>query len=770
MSPFVSRTLPATHRFLLALAFAIVAGTVCWRVSVPRLASAADESGPTKSGPTERDPTERDPIDPGLSDPAGAPWQDLPAILPDSRTEDELDRVEALALMAHGALLSQRQRFLPALRRYQRAWRSDPDVVDVLRDIVPLAFSLNRAEEATRYAVLAVEQHSRDGRLLEQLGDYLAAKGELDRAIRLYERALAIARQADKAVSIQVQLKLGRAAFLTGEFQRAAVAFDSVRQALDAPEKFGLDDSQIEDLLDESGPTYTLFGETFLRAERLDDAVAMFRRAAREDNQPSLLLYQQARVEAERKNWAKAGELLEQYWRQPLETTTTEPYELLALVMSNTRETAEQARAETIARLRSLVERQPDNVALVDYLARLIVVAGDSDEALRLYESSLEKNSDDGTLLAGLAAVCLHKQDDAQLLNVLGRLMLADESVRSLGDELTGLTKDAERLKRLLGKARQWAEKDTLPTGAALAVAQIALLGEQFDAAERFFELARKEESPGSGEVLTVWGLGMFMAQQYERAAEVFRKAIQDDALADEAAQLYYYLAGSLALSDQNDEAIRAAKRAVALEPDSVDYHGRIAWIHYQAEQDAKAEAAYRELLERFDDRTDAATREVLREARLVLSNLCVRGQRFEEGVEWLQQVLDEFPEDIGAKNDLGYLWADSQQHLRRALRMIQEAVAGDPENVAYRDSLGWAYHRLGQNEKALRELQLAAQGPDIDGVILDHLGDIHWQLGQFDEARSAWRRAVDAFRRDAQPDKQPPIDAKLRRQDDKIE
>ena len=47
--------------------------------------------------------------------------------------------------------------------------------------------------------------------------------------------------------------------------------------------------------------------------------------------------------------------------------------------------------------------------------------------------------------------------------------------------------------------------------------------------------------------------------------------------------------------------------------------------------------------------------------------------------------------------NDLGYLWADENQHLQRAYRMIQKAVEGDPDNAAYRDSLGWVLYRLGR-------------------------------------------------------------------------
>jgi len=76
--------------------------------------------------------------------------------------------------------------------------------------------------------------------------------------------------------------------------------------------------------------------------------------------------------------------------------------------------------------------------------------------------------------------------------------------------------------------------------------------------------------------------------------------------------------------------------------------------------------------------------------------------------------VLEQFPDDEGALNDLGYLWADQNQHLERAKRMIEKAVAGEPENMAYRDSLGWVLSAWGSGPEAIAELEkaVAARSP----------------------------------------------------------
>ncbi len=141
----------------------------------------------------------------------------------------------------------------------------------------------------------------------------------------------------------------------------------------------------------------------------------------------------------------------------------------------------------------------------------------------------------------------------------------------------------------------------------------------------------------------------------------------------------------------------------------------------------------------RVDDRPPEG-REVLRDVRSALSGLCVLKHRLPQAEEWLQEVLDEFPDDVGADNDLGYLWADQGVHLDRAWQMIGRAVAAEPDNAAYRDSLGWILYRLGRYPEAVVELEKAAAKEPV-GDVLEHLGDAQLKAGQVEKADAAWRR-----------------------------
>jgi tetratricopeptide (TPR) repeat protein len=212
----------------------------------------------------------------------------------------------------------------------------------------------------------------------------------------------------------------------------------------------------------------------------------------------------------------------------------------------------------------------------------------------------------------------------------------------------------------------------------------------------------------------------------------------------EDAPVFFYYLAGALQLDGRTQHALKAAREALAMKSDVPEFAQRSAWILYHAGRHAEAEQAYLDWLRVYDDNYDAlGIRETVRDARFILSSICGSDQRPDQAVEWLEQVLDEFPGDVGAMNDLGYLLADQGLQLQRALGMIQNAVACEPENFAYRDSLGWALYRLGRYDEAVEELSLAAKTEQPDPVILDHLADAQMAVGNRADAIRLWRRVL---------------------------
>ena len=70
--------------------------------------------------------------------------------------------------------------------------------------------------------------------------------------------------------------------------------------------------------------------------------------------------------------------------------------------------------------------------------------------------------------------------------------------------------------------------------------------------------------------------------------------------------------------------------------------------------------------------------------------------------------VID--PKHAESYNYIGYMYAEKGTNLTEAIELIQQALALEPENGYFIDSLGWAYYQQGRYPEALRELKRAVE------------------------------------------------------------
>ena len=680
------------------------------------------------------------------------------------RTQAEHDHLRALALFAAGRVAQQRGNDARALRLYERALRYDPDAVPVLREIVPLAFTLDRPAEAVRYALMVVEKQPSDPVLLRRLGLYLTEEGDWERALKLYQKAAALqAGEKPSAGTVLLWMEIGRLYFLTKKFDLAAGQFERVVRALRTPKDFGIDDALQKSIIGDGGISYQLFGECFLEAGRIADAKAVFQKANEIKSDDGTLAYNLARVESKQKQPAQALQKLQTYFDKRLTSQGTAAYELLVELLT---ELGQQN--QLLERLEKMRAADPANIPLGYFLAQRYEQAEQFEKAEAIYTYLVKKHDKQTPLevYRGLVEVYRRAKRPDALLAALGQIAARAGSLAPLGEPAKSLAANRELVDSLLAAAhkRQAASPAQLGYGESLAAALLSLERQQYDVARRYFDLAIKLEPKKAPELLLTWGLQLFASNQYAEAVKVFQRGVDEAVLPSDNPAFYFYLAGALELQGSTDKALEAARKAAQIQPSAPRFLSRVAWILYHAKRYDDAKKQYQAVIEKFDSVHDPEVREVLRDARLVLSNIEVLQNNFVLAEEWLEQVLDEFPEDVGALNDLGYLWTDQNKNLDRALRMIQRAVAAEPQNMAYRDSLGWAFYRLGRYAEAVAELKTAASVKDPDAVILDHLGDALLKNGDAAGARDAWSRAVRIFEQEAEIEKARETQEKITR------
>ncbi|MEW5795431.1 MAG: tetratricopeptide repeat protein [Candidatus Zixiibacteriota bacterium] len=114
-----------------------------------------------------------------------------------------------------------------------------------------------------------------------------------------------------------------------------------------------------------------------------------------------------------------------------------------------------------------------------------------------------------------------------------------------------------------------------------------------------------------------------------------------------------------------------------------------------------------------------------------------------DSAVAAFETILEHNPEHGPSLNYLGYTLADRGLRLEYARDLLSRAVKLEPNNAAYLDSYGWVFYRLGAYDEAIHYLQAAA-ALDSDPVIYDHLGDALQAIGETDQAREWWKKALE--------------------------
>lgn len=193
----------------------------------------------------------------------------------------------------------------------------------------------------------------------------------------------------------------------------------------------------------------------------------------------------------------------------------------------------------------------------------------------------------------------------------------------------------------------------------------------------------------------------------------------------------------NLAAMGDKAEAIRQLRNIVAVEPNDTDALGALGDLLSSDKQYEAASEIYTRVIDLVGPTAPASW-----------VYFYDRGVAFERSKQWpkaeadFRKALSLNPRQPSVLNYLGYSWVDQGVNLDEALKMIQEAVNGAPNDGLIVDSLGWAYFRLGQYDQAVAVLEQAVQMRPTDPEINDHLGDAYYRAGRKLEATFQWNIA----------------------------
>jgi tetratricopeptide (TPR) repeat protein len=333
----------------------------------------------------------------------------------------------------------------------------------------------------------------------------------------------------------------------------------------------------------------------------------------------------------------------------------------------------------------------------------------------------------------------------ARAERALGDLDASEASARRLMAISPGSTSGAHALAQVLEARRQWAaiiealepvanrtqkgrEADTALILTHLGFAYLEV-GRNADAIGAF-ERATKLD-PSDRSLTSYLAQALVSAKAYDRALALARGARAADP-AD--AQMARLEADALRGLGRVDEGAAVLKTLAEAAPRDATATQALAEYYASAHRYAEAAAVLKGALPRFPDDLN-----VLFQYGAMLE----RQAQHVDAERVFREIIAKAPGFAPALNYLGYTLVERGNRLDEGVSLIKRAVAIDPHNGAYLDSLGWAFVKLNQFDLAEPNLRRAAEQLPRDSVVQDHWGEFLAKKGRYPEAVEAWRRSL---------------------------
>lgn len=614
------------------------------------------------------------------------------ATSPRPTTPQAQDRTaEAYSQFLQGHMLSDGGNVEGAIAAYRRAMTLDPAAAAIPAALAELFLDENRHVDAQAMAEQAIKIAPDDKQAHRVLGQVYAT--------------LAGTAQDTRAGRTSQQENIGK-------------AIDHFEKALESPVKQTAIDVR------------ALLGRLYVAAESYDKAIPLLTDIVKEApswrDGPSLLM----------EAYSGAGRTTEAVaWLEESAPDNPQLYGTLAGFYGRERRWADAAAAYEQA-----LKASPRSFDLRVSLASMLLNIGGRADVLRardvLREATGIRANDERALT--LLSQAERRSGDAQAAEAAARRVIAQNAKNPRGYfVLAEALEEQRRFQPLVDALAPAVSTFRGSSDGAFALGMLLPhlgfayqeLG-QYDKAIEVFEDARKL-APNDPSMTTYLIRAQLAGKNYTAAADIARTARAqhpDDMRLASLEALALRRAGKL------DQSVAAMESYFQRNTDDPDAYIAMAQAYNDADRGAQAVKVLRDALGKFPGETSIT---------FELGAVLDRQKKYAESEAVFRQLISKEPQNAPALNYLGYMLAERGERLDESVDYLKRALALDPENGSYLDSIGWAYFKDGQLDLALDHLKRAADILTTNSVVQDHYADLLFRLGRYDDAIAAWNRAL---------------------------
>lgn len=384
---------------------------------------------------------------------------------------------------------------------------------------------------------------------------------------------------------------------------------------------------------------------------------------------------------------------------------------------------------KAIPLLRQILEKEPENITLLRSLAEAYRKIEDYDASLNVLDKMIELRPDIPWSYIFAAEVMFEDDriaDASAYLEKAISLVPPNDDLYEFWIRALYEKNDREKIQKVL---RSWIKTQPDRPGPYLMYADYQFQRGNIDSAGQVLSMISDRWQQDS-RISYFQGIRAMTDNEKDSVMFYFKRA---DSFPDAGRELYHDYGMWFWEQGEFETAEYIAGRAI------VRFGPEARWLHMKAlikKQQGlleESEKLFLELLEEDPENTGA---------KEDLATVYLESGKGDLADSLYSDLLKENPEDPAILNNYAFTLAQLDRKLDEALSYINKALR-EKKNAAYCDTKAWILYRQGKFKRALKWVNNALKYSDVSSEIYLHKGNILRKLQRYEPAREAFRQAL---------------------------